>query len=513
MSKLMLMKSPTTILLFFLAISRLFSQFKHDYTWAFGISTDPVFPGGTIIFDFNHDSLHIINQDGDDDFFLTCSSISNADGQLLFSSNGCDVFDANFNTMLNGTGLNPGVAYISGSCPDIGNTVPKGLIILPLPGNATKYYIFHESLKSGQSGEFSLFVGNLYYSIVDMSLNNGLGRVTAKNLNVLSDTLFGDLHAVRHANGEDWWLLVSKEHKNLFFKVLFTANGISDILEQNIGIDPYRPQSGGGQAVFSPDGTMYARYYRKDGLLLYDFDRATGELSNFRQIYVDSVNTGFGGVSFSSNSRYIYVSTSSRLYQFDAQAADIEASKVFIDERDGYSFFGIVSTFHLMQLAPDCKIYMSSSNGSDILHVINNPDQPGLACNFEQHAIHLPGPGANASSMPNFPNYRLGTGYPVCDSNIVYVSGTGFVPPPAQGVRVWPNPASHQVTVALSAPLPAAAAWSLHDALGRELSRAVLPSGQQEVVVGLATVPPGLYFWNLDSGGRKMGSGKLVVTK
>ena len=40
------------------------------------------------------------------------------------------------------------------------------------------------------------------------------------------------------------------------------------------------------------------------------------------------------------------------------------------------------------------------------LHVINNPDSPGLACNFVQHQLQLP--GYYARSLPNHPNYFLG---------------------------------------------------------------------------------------------------------
>ena len=49
------------------------------------------------------------------------------------------------------------------------------------------------------------------------------------------------------------------------------------------------------------------------------------------------------------------------------------------------------------------------------LHVINNPDEKGLACNFSNYGISLP--TINDSSMPYFPNYRLGAEQgSVCDT-------------------------------------------------------------------------------------------------
>lgn len=505
-----IMKFTSSLFCIFFAIN-LIAQYRHDYIWIVGNPVeDTTSNNGINVFNFNGNKLEINKQSKGLGMYVSNASISNDDGQLLFYSNGCKINNTLHETMLGGFGLNPGLPYTSGNCPDYGNSSINGLMILPLPNSSTKYFIFH--IAPTVNPIIGVYTDKLYYTIVDMALDNGLGQVIDKNHIVLKDTLFTDMHAVKHANGQDWWVMVSKEHKNLFFKVLYTAEGVSSIQQQDIGIDIDPFSSGGGQARFSPDGTKYARYHKRNQVTLFDFDRATGELSNFQQLYADTTEGQFGGLAFSSNSRFLYASTQFKLFQFDLVAPDIQASKVLIDEWDGFTTpGGFPVHLFMMQLAPDCKIYMIPVNGSKYMHVINKPDEPGLACDFRQRGLVLP--AINNTSIPNFPNYRLGTGYPVCDSNIVYVSGTGFVPPPAQGVRVWPNPTSHQVTVALSAPLPAAAAWSLHDALGRELSRAVLPSGQQEVVVGLATVPPGLYFWNLDSGGRKIGSGKLVVTK
>ncbi|HRF38555.1 MAG TPA: hypothetical protein PK198_07190, partial [Saprospiraceae bacterium] len=61
--------------------------------------------------------------------------------------------------------------------------------------------------------------------------------------------------------------------------------------------------------------------------------------------------------------------------------------------------------FYLAQLAPDGKIYINSNNGVRYLHVINQPDSLGLACDVCQHCVELP--SINALSLPNFPNYRL----------------------------------------------------------------------------------------------------------
>jgi Secretion system C-terminal sorting domain len=78
---------------------------------------------------------------------------------------------------------------------------------------------------------------------------------------------------------------------------------------------------------------------------------------------------------------------------------------------------------------------------------------------------------------------------------------------------VYPNPASHQVTVSMPVPLPRSAAWVLYDQLGREVASAEMSAGQLKVEVAVGHVPPGLYFWGVGSEGRKVGSGKLIISK
>ena len=110
-------------------------------------------------------------------------------------------------------------------------------------------------------------------------------------------------------------------------------------------------------------------------------------------------------MAVSPNARFLYVSSYLYIYQFDLWADDIEASKETVAIYDGYAA-PFATRFYMAQLAPDGKIYLSCSNGVDILHVIHKPNEKGLACEVEQHGIQLP--TYNASSMPNFPNFRLG---------------------------------------------------------------------------------------------------------
>ncbi len=392
----------------------------------------------------------------------------------------------------------------------MGNAVTKGLIVLPLPEDSTKYYIFHESAEEGE-GSSASYIAKVYYSLVDVSENGGLGKVLEKNQVVIADTLRGDMHAVKHANEKDWWIIVAKGNNNVIYKILLTKNGIDGVFEQETGPNPDPWYSGGGSSCFSPDGTKYARYYYDEQLSLFDFDRATGELSNFQQFYVDTTTGSlYGHLAFSSNSRFLYAANQIAIYQFDTEALDIAASKVLVGEYDGYKYLDIFPTyFHQMQLAPDCKIYMATHNGSNVLHVIHSPNEQGTACNFRQHEFIIP--AVSAASIPNFPNYRLGTPYPVCDSSIALVTTAVRVPPPLREARLWPNPASGEVFVELAAPLPQPGTWALYNGMGQRVRREVLATGQAEHSFSVAGLPPGLYFWEVKSSNRRLGGGKLVV--
>ena len=490
------------------------SQVNRDYVWVFGSrSDDPTSKYGTNLMNFNGSTLTLSKETMNMHFFVTNASISDAGGNLLFYTNGCFIHDASHNIMENGEGLNPGTVYLNGNCPNSGNTASNGAIILPLPGDSMKYYMFHASFVSGESGVFSIYIGKVYYSLIDMEMNNGLGAVVEKNQLVIEDSLSGELHAVKHANGEDWWVMVVKSHENKYFKILFTADGVSSITTQKIGLDPNPWSSGGGQVSFSPDGTKYARYTSRDQLFLFDFDRATGELSNFQHLHVDTTSVPhWGSLSFSSNSRYLYVGSQVKLWQFDMQAPDIQASKILVGEYDGYLYNGQLPTvFYLMQLAPDCKIYMVSRHSTDHLHVIHQPNEPGLACDFRQHDLKLA--AVTPSSIPNFPNYRLDTPYPVCDSTIQYITSSIQVQPSVKEVLLYPNPAIEQVSLELPAPLPAEGEWTLWAATGQQVRLVILAKGQTSYTVSLAGLPPGLYFWKATSQGRRVGEGKVAVSK
>ena len=153
---------------------------------------------------------------------------------------------------------------------------------------------------------------------------------------------------------------------------------------------------GNGQGAISPDGE-YIGYYQWFGVIpvstnvgidLYKFDRCSGEMSDPIHILYPDVAAP-GGIAFSPNSRFVYTPSWDKVYQFDLWAPDIPASRVTVAEYDGFlDERGLPTRFYQPKLAPDGKIYITVSNvNSRYLHVIDQPDSLGTACNVQQHQI------------------------------------------------------------------------------------------------------------------------------
>jgi hypothetical protein len=358
--------------------------------------------GGQILIDFNQDSIISINTLQLKMNFLDLNaSICDSHGGFLFYTNGGWIANATNDTMQNGNNLTPG-AYANNWKHD-GFRNSQGAVIVPFPGDSSKYYLFHETIDL--MGNTVIPCQNLFYSVIDMNLDGGLGSVTLKNNVLLHDTItYGALTVCKHSNGRDWWLLCHQAHTNLFIEYLITPSGIMGPYTQNIG--GTLNEGGPGQACFSPDGKKYGRYIPNDDLDVYDFDRCTGLLSN--PIHV-GINDGSlaGGLAFSPNSRFLYVSSEIYVFQFDIADTNIAATVDTVAYYDGfYSVFPVLKTyFYLPQLAPNGKIYISATNSVEYLHVINYPDSAGNACNVAQHSISLI--TYNAFTIPNHPNYFL----------------------------------------------------------------------------------------------------------
>lgn len=414
-----------SIAFFFISLSS-FSQ-GQDKLWLMGYDCcQPLFRG--INFNFSSGNLIVDTVQRLMNMNCTNGEICDSNGNLLFYSNGIYIANAMGDTMLNGSGLNPADFTIAHT--EYGLTIPQANLIIPFPNDSQKYYLFHETADD-RFNTYSSFY--LYYSIIDMALDNGNGAVLSKNNVLLNDTLIeGRLTACKHANGRDWWLFSHKYATGLVYEWLITPQGIQGPWTQNL--ITWR-NNFFGQAVFSPDGKKFAYYDPHSDLDIADFDRCTGTFSNFIQVSINDSAAG-GGAAFSRSGRFLYISSQNYIYQFDMQASNIPASQTTVGIYNGYASHGFAANFYLAALAPDDKIYINCGNGTTEMHVINNPDSAGLACDFCQDCVLLP--AFNAFTIPNFPNYFLGAeGGTVCDS---LTTGVPKTIQEQSEISLFPNP-------------------------------------------------------------------------
>ncbi len=494
------MKNLLLVLFFIAAHLNIYAQ-KEDYIWYLGyLPNEPEQKFGGTKIDFHQSPPEIAHFEIGLSLIPSVGMISNPAGKVQFYSNGCSVANAENQIMPNGDGISPGqIADVY--CPIQGYPAVNGVMALPKLGNTGKYILFH--IRADNSTLYK----DLLSTEIDMNLDNELGDVTNKNQIILQDTFSSFLTAVRHGNGRDWWVMLHKNRSNRSLCYLLGPGGLHAPVVQHLG-PKWNYQDWSGQSVFSPDGSKYARGNPYNGLHIFDFDRCTGTLSNQLVIGLAADSAGACGVAFSPNSRFLYLSTGTKLFQFDMQAADIAASKQLIDVYDGF-LAPFPTTFYQQRLAPDGKIYMAATNSSNFLHVINNPDLPGLECDFAQHSLETP--TQFAQGLPNFPYFRL-YDLPGSPCDTLGINGgpvsSGEPGEERKGFVVAPNPVSDEVNVRFQQPFTGT--LTLLDAFGKSV-RQVAVSETMFVAIVCQGLPNGIYYLQAQGDNQKPQSTKFVI--
>ncbi len=415
--------------------------------------------------------------------------------------------------MENGQGINPGEVYDDfcnpfDEFPRGYPTAPQRSWIVPWPGHLDQYLLIHLRIAYDYDPGTPQTVGidQLLYSIVDMRANNGAGRVMAKN--VLVDSLYREpkSNLIRHANGRDWWYINALGNSNGYGTYLIDSSGVSFQDNQFIGLVDSSYNVAGDQMVFTPQGDQLVRFSVQQGLRLFDFDRFTGTLSNFRHIPFPQGTPRqlrFGSVAVSPSGQYAYVNNELEVYQYDLWADDIAESQLLIAEMVDDGSMLLPPTVQVMQLGPDCKIYAYMVNG-DRHHVIHNPDERGDTCGWDQGGLPL---GRYVfRDQPTFPNFRLGPvgdeGSP-CADPIVSIDNTAI--PIASSAKVFPNPATREV--AFSVADAGVVRISLIGGTGRLITQRGIMIAKGEIGrLSLVDVPAGLHLLRL-----RLDDGRLVL--
>jgi len=305
------------LLVFIYCNGNVFSQnnpdLKRTWHWYFGDKAGLDFSSGTPVVDMN----------GQMSEWLGTTTMSDTSGNLLFYTEGISVWNKNHQIMPNGTNL----------CGLYGSANPMQIIAVPKPDNNNIYYVF--------SGERDSILGHgkWVYSIIDMSQQGGLGDVISLQNFLLYDPC-AKITAVKHKNGIDIWIIVTKLFTNSFYSYLLTNTGINlTPVISNIGVTD---NHGGGYLKASPNGKKLACAISPLTIPeILDFDNATGVVSN--PIVFPSCNCSVFGLQFSRDNKKLYATThyfglmpytaGGAIYQInlDGDSSAIVNSKLLID--------------------------------------------------------------------------------------------------------------------------------------------------------------------------------------
>jgi len=235
------MKILFLIILFFFSVQA-FGQDRYDNNWIFGDS-------GGVVLSFDKGYPEIQNVDVDLDLVAGSSTISDKNGILQFFTNGCEIRNRNFEVMLNGDSIGfPGNPF----CNNNFNPLINSTVILPDGSDDNIYYNIHMGFTSEATDTASL-----YLTTVDMNADNGLGAVVSKKEFIFSDyfSRYG-MELTRHANGQDWWIIIPQFESNCYHTLLFQEGEFAYNTLQCIG-QFWDERDVQNQHDFSPDGTNY----------------------------------------------------------------------------------------------------------------------------------------------------------------------------------------------------------------------------------------------------------------
>ena len=427
-------------------------------------------------------------------FVGTEATISDKNGNFLMSSNGIWIADSTGNIMMNGDSLNP--SQMTASNPN-GLLLPNANIILPYPDNATKYVLFHHT--ATWNGTYNPTY-EVFYSVIDMTQNGGLGGVdsTQKNVIAFQDTLNWGLAACRHANGRDWWILAIKDSSDIAFKMLFTNNGLASVTSQKLNV----PLAWGNvtQPTFSPDGTKfgyttYVPYQPDSGFIcVFDFDRCSGQFSNKRVAFVNT--SSLWGFAFSNNSNLAYAASTLRVFQFNLNSLTVDTVAVYDGFYSPYTWC-CATSFLDMYLAANGKIYITSGSSVQHIHEMNYPDSAGIACDLQQHAINL---GVwSFRAVPNHPNYYLG-----CDTTQTtcpcLITGINDVKQHDFKFSISPNPSNGNFKITYLLPQNSKGIFEVFDITGKKVFSYSLPQWSTLQNFDLSFLSNGIYHCSIKSG-------------
>lgn len=404
-----------------------------DSYWFTGVSHGLNFNSGIPAFDTNFPQDRAGNK--------TVASQCNASGQLLFYTNGVDVWNGN-HTKINTVAI--------GSA----NTDTAATLIVPNPGNSNQYYIlttgasipdiFNTSACYGFEYSIVNIVGGVATSMaaVKQPVAPPAGFATGVGGAAVGSAGFS---AIKKCSN-DYWILTSLVKNAQMYAVVYKISAAATGPVFNTGSDMFikaRTATNGRARIESaPNGNKVLLYGDSFSYpwvdYVYDFDKVTGLFDATSQKTINHIAGDYTsvGTSFSPDSKALYMiyaegsSNTTKVWQYNINTPNINASRREIGK------FGMNLTVLSMQLGPDNKIYLNTSQqpNENKLGIIHKPNaitsiaSPN-ACYFSANGPIRPTAGLDpqnyvAYQLPNLIDAKTATAYPGTNTSIAsYLTG------------------------------------------------------------------------------------------
>jgi len=334
--------------------------------------------------------------------FSNGTIMSDSLGNLLFCSNGNSVWNKLGEVMDNGDSLKPG------------NCWTQAAVAFPKPGEMNQYYLFTVAGWNLPEG--------IYYSVIDMSRNGGLGAVTEeKNIELQAGFWAHEkLFVTKNESKNGYWVISRLYNDDRYVSFFVNQQGVhTEPVYSPTGIFRKFENSDSGPIKISPDKkylvaghtmgdlNLEGRYLRS--FEICSFDPESGNIDYLYMIHRKLPDSDLDYYSastceFSPDSKFMYLSfiretDSAFLYQYEIQY--VEDSLAFVNSAELIS----AECGESLQLLNDGRIYSSGPpavvpNYEYFMGVIDKPWKKGTNCDFDPNSIY-PGGRKTEWQTPN----------------------------------------------------------------------------------------------------------------
>lgn len=313
-----------------------------------------------------------------------------ATGNLLFYTNGSAVYNRFHKQMPNGFNIN-----------DDNNATHT--IAVPVPGSTRFYYIFSSATAGGR----------IYYSKIDMQLDNGRGDVV-ESRNLIGNTFDLQFTLVKQLYDHGYWLITHGEGNNRFYAYRVGKNGLEPNPVISVAGKSSYPNtsylrgkmissSNGEKLIFTAGTTVTTECFAQ----LFYFDKRCGTVTagpEFPPIIIQAAEM-MALPAFSPNDKLVYMSWAYNSGQNFLVQYDLTDPSPF-----PITISANINETGDLQLAPDGKIYVASAlQGAvtGLISEISNPNQIGTLCNFKDKNIDLLAGSFEPLFVEHFPSFMM----------------------------------------------------------------------------------------------------------